>query len=80
MIWIPVQQIARPTVLNNRPYSDYHKTFKQTPSPLQVVLTSYSKLKVVVDSSREQLKSDEPYIKRALEPLPPYGTWEIGEY
>lgn len=80
MIWIPVQQIARPTVLNNRPYSDYHKTFKQTPSPLQVVLTSYSKLKVVVDSSREQLKSDEPYIKRALEPPPPYGTWEIGEY
>jgi len=80
MIWIPIQQIARPTVLANRPYSDYHKTFKHTPSPLQIVLTSYSKLKVVLDNAREQLQADEPYIRRALEPLPPYGTWEIGEH
>lgn len=78
MIWIPVQQIARPAVLANRPYSDYHKTFRNTPSPLQVVITSYSKLKVVLESTREQLQNDAPYIKRALEPLPPYGTWEIG--
>ncbi|MFW6053203.1 MAG: patatin-like phospholipase family protein, partial [Persicimonas sp.] len=26
LIWIPIQQIARPAVLANRPYSDFHKT------------------------------------------------------
>ncbi len=79
MIWIPVQQIARPAVLANRPYSDYHKTFRDTPSPLQIVVTSYSKIKTIVETSREQLDPDEPYIRKALEPLPPYGTWRIGD-
>ncbi len=77
MIWIPIQQIARPAVQANKPYSDYHKTFRATPSPLQIMITSYSKLKAIVENSREQLRNDEPYIARAIERLPPYGTWKI---
>lgn len=80
MVWIPVQQIARPAVLANRPYSDYHKTFRQTPSPLQIVVNSYSKLKTIVEQSREQLRADEPYIRKSLETLPPYGTWDISSH
>jgi predicted acylesterase/phospholipase RssA len=75
--WMPVQQIARGPVLANRPYSDYHKTFHRTPSPLQVIVTSYSKLKSIIEDAREQLAEDEPYMRKALEQLPPYGTWEI---
>lgn len=80
MVWIPVQQIARPAVVANRPYSDYHKTFRQTPSPLQIVVNSYSKLKTIVEQSREQLRADEPYIRKSLETLPPYGTWDISSH
>ncbi len=80
MLWIPIQQIARPTVVANRPYSDYHKTFRNTPSPLQIVVNSYSKLKTIVEQSREQLKADEGYIRKALETLPPYGTWDISKH
>ena len=77
MIWIPVQQIARPAVVANRPYSDYHKTFRNTPSPLQIVVNNYSKLKTIVEQARDQLRADEPYLRKALETLPPYGTWDI---
>ena len=80
MIWIPIQQIARPTVVANRPYSDFHKTFRNTPSPLQIVVNSYSKLKIIVEQSRDQLKGDEAYIRKALETLPPYGTWDISKH
>lgn len=80
MLWIPIQQIARPSVVANRPYSDFHKTFKNTPSPLQIVVNSYSKLKTIVEQSRDQLKGDEAYIRKALETLPPYGTWDISKH
>lgn len=75
MIFIPVQQIARPAVVANRPYSDHHKTFKRSPSPLQIIVNSYTKLKRIVEQSREQLAEDVPYMRKALESLPPYGIW-----
>lgn len=75
LIFVPVQQITRPGVVANKPYSDYHKTFRSPPSPLQVIVNQYSKLKHIVKSSRDELSEDEPYIRRALEPLPPYGVW-----
>ena len=77
MIFIPVQQIARPAVLANRPYSDYHKTFRRSPNPLQIIVNSYSKLKKIIEDSRSQLNDDVKYMKKALEPLPEYGIWEI---
>lgn len=77
MIFIPVQQIARPAVLANRPYSDYHKTFRRSPNPLQIIVNSYSKLKRIIEDAREQLNDDVRYMKKAIEPLPPYGIWDI---
>jgi predicted acylesterase/phospholipase RssA len=77
LIWIPIQQIARPAVLANRPYSDFHKTFRNPPNPLQVLVNSYSRLKSIVSSARSELDEDQAYLERALEPLPPYGTWQI---
>lgn len=75
MIFIPIQQIARPAVVANRPYSDYHKSYKRSPSPLQIIINSYSKLKKIVEDGREQLAEDIPYLKKAMETLPPYGVW-----
>ena len=75
MVFIPVQQIARPAVVANRPYSDYHKTYKRSPSPLQIMVNSYTKLKRIVEQAREQLAEDVPYLKKAMETLPPYGIW-----
>jgi predicted acylesterase/phospholipase RssA len=76
MIFIPIQQIARPGVQANRPYSDFHKTFKRSPSPLQIIVNSYSKLKKIVEDGRAQLQPDVAYMKKAIEPLPEYGIWE----
>lgn len=75
LIWIPVQQVARGNVLANRPYADYHKTFQNPPNPLQIIINKYSRLKTIVQSARDELDEDKPLIKRALEPLPPYGIW-----
>ncbi|RAL22806.1 hypothetical protein DL240_07895 [Lujinxingia litoralis] len=77
LIWIPIQQIARPAVVANMPYASYHKTFRTPPSPLQIIVNSYSKLKRIIQSARDELESDVPYIRESMKELPPYGTWEI---
>lgn len=75
LIWIPIQQIARPSVVANMPYSSYHKTFRNPPSPLQILVNSYSKLKAIIERGREELEVDAPYIREAMSQLPPYGIW-----
>ncbi len=75
LIWIPIQQIARPAVVANMPYSSYHKTFRNPPSPLQILVNSYSKLKQIIQDAREELEADVPYIRESLQELPPYGVW-----
>lgn len=76
LVWIPIQQIARPAVVANMPYASYHKTFRNPPSPLQILVNSYSKLKTIITRAREELEDDIPYLKVALEELPPYGIWK----
>jgi len=76
VIWIPVQRLVRPSVLAKRPYSDFHKTFREPPSPLQVIVNSYSAIRNIVDSSRDELTEERPIIEKAVEPLPPYGVWK----
>ncbi|TXD38202.1 hypothetical protein FRC98_04700 [Lujinxingia vulgaris] len=78
LIWIPIQQIARPAVVANMPYASFHKTFRTPPSPLQIIVNSYSKLKRIIEGAREELEADVPYIRESMRELPPYGTWEIG--
>jgi predicted acylesterase/phospholipase RssA len=78
VIWLPIQQMVRQTVLDHRPYSDFHKTFESPPSPLNVLVNNYSELKDIVQQSRAELESDIPFLRRALEQLPPYGIWDIG--
>jgi predicted acylesterase/phospholipase RssA len=78
LIWVPIQQIARPAVVANMPYSDFHKTFQNPPSPLQVVVNSYSKLKGIIQAARDELDDDVPFVRESMKPLPPYGTWKIG--
>lgn len=75
LIWVPIQQVARAGVIANRPYADYHKTFRAPPSPLQVIVNSYSRFKDIVRNAVEELEADRPYIQRALTPLPRYDEW-----
>ena len=79
VIWLPIQQMVRPIVVGNRPYCDYHKTFKSPPSPLQVIVNSYSQIKSIVQAARSELEEDLRFLERALEELPPYGIWDFGE-
>ena len=75
LIWIPIQQIARPAVVANVPYSSYHKTFQNPPSPLEILVNSYSKLKRIIQAARDELEEDVPYIRESMKELPPYGVW-----
>lgn len=77
LIWIPIQRIARPSVVANRPYSDFHKTFFRPPHPLQIIVNSYSKLKSIIQSAKEEWEDDVAQLRLAMRPLPPYGTWNI---
>jgi predicted acylesterase/phospholipase RssA len=75
VLWMPVQQIARGSVMENRPYCDFQKTFRVTPSPLQVIVNRYSTLKEIIRQSRKELAGQEAYFAKTLETLPPVETW-----
>jgi len=77
VIWLPIQQMVRPTVVANRPYSDYHKTFRAPPSPLQSIVDNDLDMKPIAQAARAELEDDVALLRRALEELPPYGTWKI---
>ncbi len=75
LIWIPIQQIARPAVMANMPYASFHKTFRTPPSPLQILVNSYSKLKLIIQKAHDELEGDVPFIRESMKELPPYGIW-----
>ncbi len=75
LLWVPVQQIARPAVVANMPYASFHKTFQSPPSPLDFMVNSYSKLKKIIESARQELEPDVAYIEESLRELPPYEVW-----
>lgn len=64
-----VQQIARTNVLSNKPFSDYHKTFQDPPSPIRLI-PSWRKLGKMVKSARAELDPQKPILSRALATLP----------
>lgn len=75
VIWLPIQQLIRPNVLAERPYSDFHKTFRNPPDPTRVLMNSYSEIRDVLEAGRDELEEDTDLMQRALHPLPPYGVW-----
>ncbi len=72
--YTPVQQIARQNVRANRPFSDYTKTFRSPPSPINLS-PSYSQLRRIIERARKELVSSVSHIRKATAPLPPYGSW-----
>jgi predicted acylesterase/phospholipase RssA len=76
VVWLPIQQLIRPNVLAERPYSDFHKTFRQPPDPTRVLMNSYSEIRKVLNAGREELEEDMALMARALHKLPPYGVWQ----
>jgi predicted acylesterase/phospholipase RssA len=69
-LWYPLQSIAAPTVVRNRPYAHVYKAFRRTLSPL-ALLPSQRSLKSVVDTAKEELLSEVPVLQRLLAPIPP---------
>jgi predicted acylesterase/phospholipase RssA len=66
--FIPVQQLARRSVLVNRPYCDHLISYKQAPAPFQL-LQSLDTLQGVMSRVRNQLKPERPFIERMTKPL-----------
>ena len=73
-LFTPIQQITRPAVLANRRFSDFHKTFKSTPNPINLT-PGYAKLQRVVAKAIDEYAPDRDYLKLAMSSLPPFGEW-----
>jgi predicted acylesterase/phospholipase RssA len=69
-LWYPLQSIAAPAVVRNRPYAHLYKAFRHTLSPL-ALLPSQRSLQSVVDTAKEELLSELPILQRLLAPIPP---------
>lgn len=69
--FIPVQQFVRGAVLAERPYSDWHITYRQPPSPT-AVLQSTSGLESIIARTRRELEPHRDYLALAMRPLTPW--------
>ena len=69
-LWYPLQSIAAPAVVRNRPYAHVYKAFRRTLSPL-ALLPSQRSLQSVVDTAKEELLSEVPVLQRLLAPIQP---------
>jgi predicted acylesterase/phospholipase RssA len=68
-LFLPVQQIARAGVLENRPYSDWHITFRSPPSPVDV-LKNVDTLEKTIARVREELEPHRAFIASMMRPIP----------
>jgi predicted acylesterase/phospholipase RssA len=68
-LWLPLQTIAAPGVMRNRPYAHLYKAFRKTLSPLALLPTERS-LGAIVRSAKEELLSEIPVLQRLLAPIP----------
>jgi predicted acylesterase/phospholipase RssA len=66
-----VQQIARANVVSNKPFSDYHKTFQDPPSPVRLI-PNWRQLEAIQRRSRAELEPQRLILQRALATLPPF--------
>jgi predicted acylesterase/phospholipase RssA len=69
-LWFPLQSIAAPSVVRNRPYAHLYKAFRHTLSPL-ALLPAQRALSGIISSAKEELLSELPVLQRLLAPIPP---------
>jgi predicted acylesterase/phospholipase RssA len=73
-LFASLQQIARPSVISNRPYSDFTRTFASAPNPI-LLAPSYKQLRAFVSSAQGEVAPDVPFIRAMMSPLPRFDAW-----
>jgi predicted acylesterase/phospholipase RssA len=73
-LFAPLQQIARPSVINNRPYSDFTRTIACAPNPI-LLAPSHKQLRAFVAAAQAELTPDIPFIRTMMSPLPRFDAW-----
>jgi predicted acylesterase/phospholipase RssA len=68
-LWYPLQSIAAPAVLRNRPYAHLYKAFRRTLSPL-ALLPNQRALSGIVARAKEELLGEIPVLQRLCAPIP----------
>jgi predicted acylesterase/phospholipase RssA len=68
--WLPLQQIAAENVRSSVRYAHVVRTYRRTPSPLDIVPGVDLVLRAI-ERGRAELARDMPAVSRLLEPLPP---------
>lgn len=72
-LWLPLQSVAAPGVLRNRPYAHVYKAFRRTLSPL-AILPNQRALDRVVATAKEELLEELPVLQRLLAPIGALGA------
>lgn len=73
-MFIPIQQLARPAVLANRPYSDYTRTLRTVPNPMNLA-PGVKHLQRLVHNVGVELERDAPFIRRMMTPVPRFDAF-----
>ncbi len=68
--WLPLQSLASAQVQQSCQFAHVYKPFKGTLSPLELVPSVASTVKMI-ERGREELSPELPLIRRMLQPLPP---------
>lgn len=67
--WLPLQGLASAQVQQSCQFAHLYKAFKGTLSPLELVPSVASTVKMI-ERGREELSPEVPFIRRMLQPLP----------
>lgn len=68
-LWLPLQQIAHQNVKRSIPYANLYFAFRRTLSPMELLPRAGTVMKNV-ESAKQELLPELPFIQRMLEPLP----------
>src|SRR5690606_18531590 len=67
-LWLPLQQIAHQNVKRSIPYANLYFAFRRTLSPMELLPRAGTVMKNV-ESAKQELLPELPFIQRMLEPL-----------
>lgn len=68
-LWLPIQRLAYENVKRSIPYAHHYFAFRRTLSPVELLPTAASVMRIV-ESAKRELLDDLPFLQRMLEPLP----------
>lgn len=68
-LWLPIQRLAHQNVKRSIPYAHLYFPFRRSLSPMELLPRAQVVMRIV-ESAKQELAGELPFIQRMLEPLP----------